>query len=90
MVVLHPYAGYIVRVTTTRFSGKITHIPCIVCEWEPEKAEQVIRGVAAPGESVKAILQLPRSIVDRFDLKPGEFTPFGAAGRSRARIKPAR
>jgi hypothetical protein len=75
MAELQPIAGYIVRVTTARLGGgEPSHVPYVVAEGDPAKAEQLIRRIMTADEQVTAIYPLPASAVEAFGLEPGQFT----------------
>ena len=68
-------SGYVVRVTTPRLGGgDPMHIPYIVVESDPQKAEEIIRTIMTRDEKVTAIWPLPASVINDFGLKQGEFT----------------
>jgi hypothetical protein len=48
----------------------------VVVEPDPKKAEQLVRESAAHNEEVEAIGPVPESVVNLFELKAGQFTPW--------------
>ena len=77
MASLERIAGQIVRVSVAAPGmGKQAHIPYIVAEGDPAKAEKLIGALMTPNERITAVFPLPRSVIDAFGLKPGQFTHF--------------
>ena len=56
--------------------GTPTYSAVVVAEPDPKKAEQLVRESAAHNEEVEAIGPVPESVVNLFELKAGQFTPW--------------
>ncbi len=75
-----PIGGQIVLVTTARLEGgEPLRTPYIVAERDPAKAEEAIRAIMAPNETVEAVWPLPVNVIEAFGLRPGDFTPWRAS-----------
>jgi hypothetical protein len=69
--------GQLVSVSTPSVEGGTpTHSAVVVVEPDPKKAEQLVRESAAHNEEVEAIGPVPESVVNLFELKAGQFTPW--------------
>jgi uroporphyrinogen-III synthase len=68
-------AGQIVRVTTTKIGGgEPMHVPLVVAEPDPKKAEQLVRAVAGHDEEITAVGPVTANVIEAFGLRPGQFT----------------
>ena len=74
MAELQPIAGQVVRVTTLRAGGEPMHVPYIVAEPDPAKAEQLVLKAMTLNERATALYPLPANVIEAFNLKAGEFT----------------
>jgi hypothetical protein len=69
--------GQLVSVSIPKVEGGTpTYSAVVVAEPDPKKAEQLVRESAAHNEEVEAIGPVPESVVNLFELKAAQFTPW--------------
>ncbi len=77
--------GQLVSVSVpTVEGGTPTYLAVVVAEPDPKKAEQIVRQSATRNKEVEAIGPVPESVVELFELRAGQFTPWRHQGPDEA------